>query len=101
MRSGFVVLAVLLIAGDAFGQGAIEKCVGADGRITYSDSGCAPGAKVGGYVERERSKADAAAARRAANLKAREQDFARRRAKAEEDARKARPESPKSAPAQR
>jgi hypothetical protein len=91
MRIGLLALAALVTMGSAFGQGAIEKCVGADGKVTYSDSGCAHGSTVTGYVERERSKADAAAARRAANARARQQEFARRRAKAaaDEDARKA------------
>jgi len=91
MRIGPLALVALVTAGSAFGQGAIEKCVGADGKVTYSDSGCSHGSKVAGYVERERSKAEAAAARRAANQRARQQDFVRRRAKAaaDEDARKA------------
>jgi hypothetical protein len=89
MRIGLlalVALVALVTAGAVLGQGAIEKCIGADGKITYSDSGCSHGAKVGGYVERERSKADAAAARRAANQRARQQEFARRRAKTADEA---------------
>ena len=82
MRIAILALAALVATGGALGQGAIEKCVGADGKITYSDSGCAQGSSVAGYVERERSKAEAAAARRAANDRARRQEFARRRAKA-------------------
>ena len=85
MRIGLLALALFVTVGSAFGQGAIEKCVGDDGKITYSDSGCSHGAKVAGYVERERSKADAAAARKAANDRARQQEFARRRAKAAAD----------------
>ena len=94
MRIRLLALAALVTAGSAFGQGAIEKCIGADGKVTYSDSGCSQGAKVSGYVERERSKADAAAARRAANARARQQEFARRRAKAAAEEERIRESSP-------
>ena len=41
MRIGLLALAAFVTAGSAFGQGAIEKCVGAHGKVTYKDSGCA------------------------------------------------------------
>lgn len=85
MRFIPLVTLALMTVGSAFGQGAIEKCVSADGKVTYSDSGCARGAKVVGYVERERSVADAAAMRRAANERARAADLKRRHAAAKAD----------------
>ena len=42
MRNVAIVLAGALLSGEA---AALEKCVGADGRITYSDKPCATGAK--------------------------------------------------------
>jgi predicted secreted Zn-dependent protease len=42
LRSFWVFPAAILLSGNA---AALEKCVGGDGKVTYSDHGCAAGAK--------------------------------------------------------
>ena len=60
----FVVVIVLIVLTDrAFAQ-AIQKCAGADGRVVYQDVPCAAG-KVIGQVERDVTRPDPAASRRA------------------------------------
>ena len=45
-HSGFVLGALLLVAGHGAPAWAVNKCVGADGRVTYTDSPCAPDSRV-------------------------------------------------------
>ena len=45
-HGGFVVVALLLVAGHGAPAWAVNKCVGADGKVTYTDSPCAPDSRV-------------------------------------------------------
>ena len=45
-HGGFVLGALLLVAGHGAPAWAVNKCVGADGRVTYTDSPCAPDSRV-------------------------------------------------------
>ena len=45
-HGGFVLGALLLVAGHGAPAWAVNKCEGADGKVTYTDSPCAPDSRV-------------------------------------------------------
>jgi hypothetical protein len=77
-----VLLAVCVVAGEASGQGAIQKCVGADGKVVYQDTQCDAGKTLAGKIARDTSVADPASLQRAREERARADGFAKSRATA-------------------
>lgn len=74
-----VVLA--FAASTAYAQGAIRKCIGADGKVVYQDVPCESGKKTAGRVQRDRSSADPAGLKRAQAERERAARFAASRMK--------------------
>jgi hypothetical protein len=64
----------------AHAQGAIQKCVGANGKVTYQDTKCATG-EMAGEVQRDSSGADPVALQRARDDQERADKAAERRAR--------------------
>jgi hypothetical protein len=84
-------LALTLSMSIAHGQ-AIQKCVDAAGKVVYQDKPCDAGKTVAGEVQRDLSRADPAAIRRAQEERERSEKFtaARARQQAADDERQAR-----------
>ena len=65
---GLIAVAGVMAIGSGatavYAQGAIQKCIGTDGRVTYQDTPCAAG-KTSGQVERDTRAADPDALKRA------------------------------------
>ena len=95
MRRIFGIVAVACVvtighgATSAHAQGAIQKCIGTDGKVTYQDTACAAG-RTAGQVKRDTRAADPEALQRAAADQARADKAAETRAgiAAAENARK-------------
>ena len=59
------IVSMTLCATTVHGQVAIQKCVGADGKIQYQDSPCDAKQKAAGTLQRDRTQPDPAALQRA------------------------------------
>jgi hypothetical protein len=83
-----MVRTIAIVCGMAFAlltafvgaQVAIQKCVSADGKVSYQDGPCEASKKAAGQVQRDHSRADPAAIQRAKDERARSDQFSAARA---------------------